>query len=143
MESNTKQMMKQYCGAIEERVASCRDKQVAEYLKQNICLELERHSNDQFVLNYIATYIDNLIEARFSDVENKGHAMQPVEKNIPIEELIRKHPFSVHYLMKKGIKCIVCGEPIWGTLEDAAKEKGLSEQDVDRIVEELNELIEN
>ena len=143
MESNKQQIMKQYCGQIEERVAACRDKTVAEYLKQNICLELKRHSNDQFVLNYIATYIDNLIEARFSDVENKGHAMKPIEKNIPIEELIRKHPFSVHYLMKKGIKCIVCGEPIWGTLEDAAKEKGFSDHDLDRIVDELNEQIEN
>jgi hypothetical protein len=45
--------------------------------------------------------------------------------------------------MKKGIKCIVCGEPIWGTLEDAVKEKGFNDDDVNRIVGELNELIEN
>jgi hypothetical protein len=41
--------------------------------------------------------------------------------------------------MNKGIKCIVCGEPIWGTLEDAAKEKGFNDQDVSNIIDELNE----
>lgn len=64
-----------------------------------------------------------------------------ITKSIAIEELIVKLPVSVNYLMKKGIKCIVCGEPIWGTLEEAAKEKGFSDQDVYKIVDELNELI--
>ena len=68
--------------------------------------------------------------------------MNPIAKNIAIEELISKYPLSVNYLMKKGIKCIVCGEPIWGTLEDAVKEKGFSDQDLDSIVNELNEMVE-
>lgn len=69
--------------------------------------------------------------------------MNQITKNIPSEELINKFPLSVNYLLNKGIKCIVCGEPIWGTLEDAVKEKGFGDQDVDKIVEELNRLIEN
>lgn len=69
--------------------------------------------------------------------------MDTITKNIPIEELINKYPLSVNYLMKKGIKCIVCGEPIWGTLEDATKEKGFNDHDVNKIVDELNEQIEN
>jgi hypothetical protein len=68
--------------------------------------------------------------------------MSLITKNIPIEELISKYPFSINYLMKKGIKCIICGEPIWGTLEDAVKEKGFSDQDLNRIVWDLNELNE-
>lgn len=36
-----------------------------------------------------------------------------------------------------------CGEPIWGTLDSAAKEKGFSEQDVDRFVKEINALNKN
>lgn len=137
------QIIKQHCGSVAERVAACRDKNVAEYLKQNICTEIKRHSDDQALLNHIAAYIDKLIAARFSGITKQGDEMNRIKKNIPIEELISKHPFSVHYLMKKGIKCIVCGEPIWGTLEDAAKENGFSDQDVDRIIQELNELIEN
>lgn len=67
--------------------------------------------------------------------------MSLITKNIPIEELISKYPFSINYLMKKGIKCIICGEPIWGTLEDAVREKGFKDQDLTKIVEELNELV--
>ena len=68
--------------------------------------------------------------------------MDSITRNISIEELINKYPLSVNYLMKKGIKCIVCGEPIWGTLEDAVREKGFDDGDLDKIVDELNELIE-
>jgi methionine synthase II (cobalamin-independent) len=63
-----------------------------------------------------------------------------IHKDILIEELVAIIPESVSYLMKKGIKCIACGEPIWGTLADATKEKGFSEKELDRVVEELNQL---
>lgn len=63
-----------------------------------------------------------------------------ISKEITIEELIEVVPQSVKYLMDKGIKCIACGEPIWGTLEDAAREKGLSDEEITRIVEELQNL---
>ncbi len=69
--------------------------------------------------------------------------MDTITKNIPIEELIDKYPLSVNYLMKQGIKCVVCGESIWGTLEDATKEKGFSDLDLNKIIGELNKLIEN
>ena len=61
-----------------------------------------------------------------------------ITKNITIEELIEEIPASVKYLSEKGIKCIACGEPIWGTLEDAAKEKGFSDDEINKFVEDLN-----
>jgi len=63
-----------------------------------------------------------------------------IEKDITIEELIEEVPASVRYLSEKGIKCIACGEPIWGTLEDAAKEKGFSDSDIEKFVEDLKKL---
>jgi hypothetical protein len=42
--------------------------------------------------------------------------------------------------MEKGIKCIACGEPIWGTLEDAAKEKGFSDSEIEKVISELRSL---
>lgn len=56
-----------------------------------------------------------------------------------IEDLVNV-PGAVRYLMKHNIKCLACGEPIWGTLEEAAKQKGHTDADIDRFVEELNEL---
>lgn len=66
-----------------------------------------------------------------------------IEKNIYIDELVDELPKSVEYLMDKGIKCIACGEPIWGTLEEAAKEKGFADEDIQLFVKELNLLYDN
>jgi len=63
-----------------------------------------------------------------------------ISKDITIEELVESAPSSVKYLMEKGIKCIACGEPIWGTLEDAAKEKGFTQSDIDQIIIELQNI---
>ncbi len=63
-----------------------------------------------------------------------------ITKDIEIEELVNRFPFSVKYLMEQHIKCIACGEPIWGTLEEAAKEKGYDDIAVQRFVDEMNAL---
>ena len=63
-----------------------------------------------------------------------------ITKKISIEHLVNQLPESVSYLSKKGIKCIACGEPIWGTLEAAALEKGFAESDISAFVEDLNEM---
>lgn len=59
-------------------------------------------------------------------------------KDIEIEDLVSHYPFSVKYLSEKGIRCIACGEPIWGTLEEAALEKGFDQDQIEVFVRELN-----
>ncbi len=66
---------------------------------------------------------------------------EKVNKDVTIEELVIKYPDSVKFLMDKGIKCIACGEPVWGTLEENAKEKGMDDESIEQVVEELNEKI--
>lgn len=63
-----------------------------------------------------------------------------IHADIEIEDLVRNYPFSVRYMMQQGIKCIACGEPIWGTLAEAAREKGYGDQDIQRFVSEMNML---
>lgn len=63
-----------------------------------------------------------------------------IDKDILIEDLVKRLPRAVGYLMKKNIKCLACGEPVWGTLEQAAKKKGFSDAEIAVFVEELNEL---
>ncbi len=53
-----------------------------------------------------------------------------------IEELLERYPGINKYLMKKGIHCIQCGEPVWATLDELVKEKSL---DIKKIIIELNE----
>lgn len=63
-----------------------------------------------------------------------------IDKSVLIEELVQEHPELIAPLKEVGITCIRCGEPIWGTLEEAALEKGLA--DIDDIVEMLNRIID-
>ncbi len=63
----------------------------------------------------------------------------PLNKSILIEDLVQQYPAAVGFLMKKGIVCIQCGEPVWGTLEEAAGRK--NQGNIDEIVKELNEYL--
>lgn len=63
-----------------------------------------------------------------------------ITKEILIEDLVRELPASINYLMEKGIRCLRCGEPIWGTLESAAIEKGFNEEQISEFINDLNKL---
>jgi len=65
-----------------------------------------------------------------------------ITKQTEIEDLVNILPDSVVYLREKGIRCLRCGEPIWGSLENAAKEKGFDDKDIDLFVKDLNEMLE-
>jgi len=67
--------------------------------------------------------------------------MDAVTKQISIEQLIDQVPGAVKYLMEKGIKCIACGEPVWGTLEENAKLKGFTDEQINVFVNDLNSMI--
>lgn len=69
--------------------------------------------------------------------------LKKINKDIEIEELVKIIPESVTYLMEKGIRCLRCGEPIWGTLENAAREKGFSDAEIENVTCELNLLVKN
>ena len=65
-----------------------------------------------------------------------------INKETSIEDLIEQVPGAISYLMDQKIRCIRCGEPIWGTLEEAAKEKNYTDDQIDVFVEELNNLLQ-
>jgi len=67
--------------------------------------------------------------------------LKKINKDIEIEDLVRLLPESVTYLMENGIRCLRCGEPIWGSLENAAKEKGFSDKEIENFTNELNQLL--
>lgn len=66
-----------------------------------------------------------------------------ITKDIEIEDLVEELPEAVGYLREEGIRCLRCGEPIWGSLETAAKEKGFTEEQIDKFVKDLNKIKEN
>lgn len=60
-----------------------------------------------------------------------------ITRDSVIEDLVTDHPDSITFLMEKGIRCLRCGEPIWGTLGSAMDEKDFP---VDRQMEIVKEL---
>lgn len=63
-----------------------------------------------------------------------------ITKDIEIEDLVNELPESVGYLRVEGIRCLRCGEPIWGSLENAAKEKGYNDKEIERFIKDLNKI---
>jgi len=61
-----------------------------------------------------------------------------ITRETTIEDIVQYSAAAVRYLREKGIKCIACGEPIWGTLEEAARQKGFDDASIDGFVKELN-----
>ena len=64
-----------------------------------------------------------------------------ITRETTIEELVQNHPKSVRFLMEKGIKCLACGEPVWGTIESEAQSKGFSNDEITKMVDELTEYV--
>ncbi len=65
--------------------------------------------------------------------------MKEITRETPIEELIDSFPLAIPLLSQYGIRCILCGEPTWGTIATAAKEKFIEETELDNILLKLNE----
>jgi methionine synthase II (cobalamin-independent) len=64
-----------------------------------------------------------------------------VLKTTFIEDLVELNTDFIEYLADRHIKCIKCGEPIWGTLEEAAVEKGYTSEQIDVIIHEMNQIL--
>lgn len=61
-----------------------------------------------------------------------------INKSTTIEDLVTILPESVNYFMEKGIRLLICGEPIWGTIEEIVLAKGFTNEELSKIIEELN-----
>jgi len=59
-------------------------------------------------------------------------AIKPTDQ---IEDLVKAHPQLNSFLISKGVNCIVCGEPAWGTIGEFLERKGF---DPDDILSEIN-----
>ncbi len=61
-----------------------------------------------------------------------------IDEDVRIEELVEALPEAVRILAERGIVCIRCGEPYWGTLRELAAQKGIT--DLAPIVAALREV---
>ena len=64
---------------------------------------------------------------------------EKIQADQPVEDLVESHPALVGFLVHKGLPCLVCGEPFWGTLAELARSKGWSDDQIALLVDEFNE----
>lgn len=55
-----------------------------------------------------------------------------------MEELINTHASAVRLMMQHNLSCLVCGEPVWETIEELAQTHGWSQTEIDALIEEMN-----
>ncbi|OQX52740.1 MAG: hypothetical protein B5M53_07930 [Candidatus Cloacimonas sp. 4484_209] len=65
--------------------------------------------------------------------------MNEITKDTTIEEILEKYPDTVNIFMDYGIPCLVCGEPLWGTVEEAATKYKV---DLDELLNKLNQTLQ-
>jgi len=63
----------------------------------------------------------------------------PITGDTLIEDVVRAYPKSVSVFLEFGIRAIVCGDVIWGTVKDEAERVGA---DLEKLLEALNKLTE-
>jgi len=64
--------------------------------------------------------------------------MNKITKDTTIEEILEEFPGTVNIFMNYGIPCLVCGEPLWGTVEEAAEKYKVN---LDKLLEKLNQTL--
>lgn len=62
--------------------------------------------------------------------------MKPIKHDMTVEEVITRWPQTIKVMIKFGIPALVCGEPLWGTIEENAQKYGVKE--IDKLMDELN-----
>lgn len=67
-----------------------------------------------------------------------GKTAERITRQMTVEALVDRHPRSVRVFLKRGIQCLVCGEPVWGTVEELARGAGLNESGIDELLSDLN-----
>ena len=65
--------------------------------------------------------------------------MDRITEDTTIEEILEKFPNTVKIFMDFGIPCLVCGEPLWGTIEETAKKYNVN---LEELLNKLNRTIQ-
>lgn len=63
-----------------------------------------------------------------------------ITRDMTVGEIVELVPDSVDVLLEYGLHCVGCGASMWETLEEGALGHGMSEDLLESLLEELNEL---
>ncbi len=67
---------------------------------------------------------------------------QKIKKEMKISQIIENYPDLIPLLMGYGLHCVGCSFSRQDTLESGSKLHGMSDEDIDMMVNDCNELLE-
>ncbi|MBD3373176.1 MAG: DUF1858 domain-containing protein [Candidatus Coatesbacteria bacterium] len=62
----------------------------------------------------------------------------PLTPQTPVEVVLDEHPAAADWLLQRGVICLRCGEPFWGSLGELLRNKRYTDEETARLVDELN-----
>lgn len=65
-----------------------------------------------------------------------------ITKETTLGEVVNSYPESAKVLMQYGLHCIGCHVSAFETIEQGSKAHGLSDEDIEKMVKEINEIAE-
>jgi hybrid cluster-associated redox disulfide protein len=63
---------------------------------------------------------------------------EKISRNMTFGELMRNFPMAGRIISGYGLHCIGCHIAVSETIEEGARAHGLSEQDIEKLITELN-----
>ena len=64
-----------------------------------------------------------------------------INKKMTIAELMTLNPMIPNILMREGMNCVTCGSAAGETLEQAGGVHGMSDDQIDDLVDRLNDFL--
>jgi hybrid cluster-associated redox disulfide protein len=71
----------------------------------------------------------------------KAAKVTKVTKDSNLAEVVYKHPEAAEVLIDYGLHCVECIASAYDTVEAGAKVHGLSDKEIDEMIERVNEVI--
>ena len=65
-----------------------------------------------------------------------------ITKKSGIDTVFEKHPETTNIMNKYGLHCFGCMMSRFETIGDGAKAHGLSDEDIDKMIDEMNKFIQ-
>jgi len=65
-----------------------------------------------------------------------------IKKQMLIGEVLNKYPDTAMVMMNSGLHCVGCHVAVSESIEDGARAHGMSDEQIDKMVEDMNKTAE-
>ena len=74
--------------------------------------------------------------------KTKKSVKQKIDKNMSFSEVLSKYPQSAEVMMSYGLHCIGCQVAAFETIQQGAKAHGMSDKELNKMIDDLNKAAE-